>query len=281
VANSFLEKKDFKFNTRVLLYTKIFMEFTKLYQSVKNLLSKEPPQIEIFVRHCHFSNVSSHKKRPEGFSREKCHLNLMATLENEKNVNVTFFLDTFYPMEKRHFILDQNNYPVIQIKEGNEGGSFCKMLDHVLSRSFSSDTIIYFLEDDYLHRPDWVSVMREGIAIPEIDYLTLYDHRDKYFHPNYKGLKSELFLTESTHWRVTPSTTNTYAMKFKTLKRDQDLHFAFSKDKKISEDHAKFCALSDKGSKLISPIPGWSCHMEPEFASPCIDWQAVQEFSVN
>lgn len=258
------------------------MEFTKLYQSVKNLLNKEPlAPIEIFVRHCHFSNASSHKKRPEGFSKEKCYQNLLNTLKGEKKVNVTFFLDTFYQMENKHFILEQDQYPVIEIKEGNEGGSFCRMLEHVLARSFSPDTIIYFLEDDYLHREGWLFILREGIAIPDVDYVTLYDHRDKYFHPSYKGLQSELFLTPSTHWRTTPSTTNTYAMKHKTLKRDQDLHFQFSKDKKISEDHAKFCALYDQGAKLISPIPGWSCHMEPEYVSPCIDWLAVQELSLN
>lgn len=252
------------------------MRIGEAKEFIKDIMTTAfPTPIEIFVRHCNFSNISSHKRRPEGFSREKCHENFLSTIKGERRVNVTFFHDTCFPMDEKHFILDQTRYPVIEIKEGNEGGSFCTMLDYVLNQSFSDDTMIYFLEDDYLHRNGWVSVLREGIEIPGVDYVTLYDHQDKYFLEEYKGLTTELFLTPSSHWRVAPSTTNTYAMKFGTLKRDKELHYAFSRGKRISEDHAKFCALSDQGSKLISPIPGWSTHMEPDYISPCIDWKKV------
>lgn len=240
------------------------------------LFSQSPQRVEIFVRHCHFSDVSSHKKRPIKFSRQSCYQNLISTIASVAKVNVTFFLDTYFPMKDRHFILNQDEFPVIQMKEGTEGGSFCFMLDYVLSQKMSADTIVYFLEDDYLHREGWVDVLREGICIPGIDYVTLYDHRDKYFLPEYKGLQTELFLTNSSHWRLTPSTTNTYAMKFATLKRDKELHYTFSRKEKISRDHDKFCALASQGSRLISPIPGWSTHMEPEYLSACIDWEKVQ-----
>ena len=253
------------------------MSLTKLYNAIRNSFSSKETKapIEIFVRHCHFSDASSHKKRPLGFSREKCHQNFLSSIAGEEAVNVTFFLDTFYPMQKRHFIWDQNLYPVVEMNQGNEGGSFCFMLDYVLSQKLSPDTIIYFLEDDYLHRRGWVSILREGIDLPGVDYITLFDHRDKYFLQQYQGLKSELFLSNSSHFRTTPSTTNTYAMKFATLVRDQEIHLAFSRGKKITEDHAKFLALSAKGARLISPIPGWSSHMEPEYMSPCIEWNSL------
>ena len=259
------------------------MRLPKLYNSIRNILSSKEAKvpIEIFVRHCHLSDASSHKKRPEGFSREKCNQNLLSSIDGQEGVNVTFFLDTFYPMQKRHFILDQDLYPVVQMNEGNEGGSFCFMLEYVLSQNFSPDTIVYFLEDDYLHRNGWIDVLREAIDLSGIDYVTLYDHKDKYFLPQYKGLKSELFLSHGAHFRTTPSTTNTYAMKFSTLQRDKEIHFAFSRGKKITEDHAKFLALSSKGARLISPIPGWSCHMEPEYMSPCVDWDSFLQEDLN
>lgn len=258
------------------------MTIDKAKEFLKDVVTSAfPTPVEIFVRHCNFSSASSHKKRPVGFSRENCHENFLSTLKGERRLNVTFLYDTCFPMKEKHFVLDQTRYPVIEIKEGNEGGSFCTMLDYVLNQSFSEDTIIYFLEDDYLHKQGWVSILREGIEVPGVDYVTLFDHQDKYFLDEYKGLKSELFLTSSTHWRVTPSTTNTYAMKFKTLKRDKELHYAFSRGKRISEDHAKFCALSEQGSKLISPIPGWSTHMEPDYLSPCVDWQAIMRESAK
>lgn len=193
---------------------------------------------------------------------------------DEKEVDLTFFLDTFYQKEDPHFLLEQKKYPVIEIKEGSEAGSFLKMVDHVAKQGFDGDTIIYFLEDDYLHRPGWIDILKEGFTLPA-DYVTLYDHRDKYFLPNYHDLQAKIYHTQSCHWRTTPSTTNTYAMRYKTFLRDIEIHRAFSLGRKISADHEKFCLLKERGAILISSMPGWSTHAEPEFASPCFDWEEV------
>jgi hypothetical protein len=235
---------------------------------------KKSPKIELFVRHCHFSEVSQHKNRLPGFSRQKCFENLLATLDR-KRVNVTFLLDTFYPSEQKHFILNQTEFPVIEIKEGTETGSFLRLLDHVTSLKLDPSTIVYFLEDDYLHREGWIDVLHEGFSIPDASYLTLYDHRDKYFLPLYKELASKIFLTSSCHWRTTPSTTNTYAMKYETLLRDLPTHQKFSEGRKISADHEKFLELGRQGATLISPIPGWSTHVEEKLTSPCVDWEIL------
>jgi hypothetical protein len=127
------------------------------------------------------------------------------------------------------------------------------------------------VEDDYLHRPGWIEVLKEGFSLPA-DYVTLYDHRDKYFYPMYRTLDARLFVTKSCHWRTTPSTTNTFAARFGTLMQDLALQRRFSKGRSITEDHRKFCTLGKKGRVLISPLPGWSTHVEPNYASPCIDW---------
>ena len=128
--------------------------------------SKKP--IEIFVRHCHYSAVSAHKNRPQGFSKERCFHNLLDSLKDEEGVNLTILLDTFHPMEGTHFVYSQNRYPIIEFRGGSETASFLFMLDYVLSGSFSPDTIIYFLEDDYWHLPRWPSILREGFSIPEV-----------------------------------------------------------------------------------------------------------------
>lgn len=197
----------------------------------------------------------------------------MATLDPER-INVTFLLDTFHPSPTTHFILEQKKYPVIEIKEGSEAGSFLKLLDLVSSLNLKPETIVYFLEDDYLHREGWVDVLLEGFSIRQASYVTLFDHRDKYLLPPYKELKSKIFHTSLCHWRTTPSTTNTYAMKYGTLKAHLPVHREFSLGRKISSDHDKFVKLGEMGAILISPIPGWSTHVEPEYASPCIDWES-------
>jgi hypothetical protein len=101
--------------------------------------------------------------------------------------------------------------------------------------------------------------------------VTLYDHKDKYFL--YPDLTSRIFASPTCHWRTTPSTTNTFALHFRTLLRDLDLHRRYSEGRAISADHEKFCRLQSRNVILVSPMPGWSTHAEPEFASPCIDWE--------
>lgn len=235
---------------------------------------KQKP-IQLFVRHCHFSDVSQHKRRPAWFSRQTCHDNLLKTADLNQ-VAITFLLDTFHPTSTPHFITQQTTFPVIEIKEGTETGSFLRLLDYVMTLKFSSDTIIYFVEDDYLHRPGWTDILLEGLTIPDASYVTLFDHRDKYF-PAYANLQAKLFHTASCHWRTTPSTTNTYGMRLSTLKEHFDLHRQFSLGRRITADHDKFIELGKNGATLISPIPGWSTHVETEMLSPCIDWQQVTE----
>jgi len=240
---------------------------------------KRKPRIEIFVRHCHYSAASAHKERFATFNKEKCFRNLLNTITDR--VNITFFLDTHYPSEQKHFISEQAQYPIVEIKAGNEASSFLAMLDYVAAKKLKPDTIVYFLEDDYIHKQGWVDVLVEGLEIPGVDYATLFDHRDKYFFPSYADLKSKIFHTQSCHWRTTPSTTNTYAMRFETLIKHLPVHKAFSEGRKITADHDKFCKLGEMGAVLVSSIPGFSTHVEPEFASPCADWEEVLVHSLK
>lgn len=235
--------------------------------------------IEVFVRHCYSSSASQHKERFPGFSRQRCTQNLLGTVKEAdiKDVHFTFFLDISNATPQEHFLKKQNQFPVIEMHAGSEAVSFYKMLDYVLNKNIDPETMIYFLEDDYIHKPDWVKVLKEGVSLPGIDYVTLFDHKDKYQHSAYPDLKSRIFHTESCHWRTTPSTTNTYAMRFKTLQRDRDIHRRFSMDCSITADHEKFCALSAKGAVLISSLPGWATHDEPKYASPCAHWQDILE----
>jgi len=237
----------------------------------KQPLLPPPTKIEVFVRHCIFSDISWHKERPPGFSREKCHANLLQTADPTL-ANLTWLLDIAKGPRSTHF-LPPHLFPLIEISEGTEAGSFLRLLDHVLGLSLHPETIVYFVEDDYLHRGGWVDVLLEGFQIPSVDYVTLYDHRDKYFLPMYHTLQSRLFLTPSTHWRSTPSTTHTFATKVKTLLRDEKIHRKYSTGRKISADHDKFCALGKKGRLLVSPIPGWSTHAEVAYASPFQEWK--------
>lgn len=238
----------------------------------RRLALKNPPQpvIECFVRHCSYSSASAHKKRPVYYSKEGCYRNLLAT--SDARVHFTHFLDNAIPctLKSEHFLKGS----AIEIQEGTEAGSFLKMIEYVGKLDLHSDTIVYFLEDDYLHKPGWVDILFEGFSL-SADYITLYDHRDKY--TMYPKLLSKIFVTPSCHWRTTPSTTNTYAMRFSTLIEDFSFHRRFSLGRKVTADHNKFIFLRKKGRALLSPMPGWSTHADPEHLSPCIDWKPYFE----
>lgn len=239
-----------------------------MFFSFKKRAVLEPvdPVIQVFVRHCNYSSASAHKKRMKGFSHLLCHQNFIQTLD--ERVQVTYFLDE--AVKKEHFIEKENP---IRVVAGTEALSFLKMIDYVKQQPFSPNTALYFLEDDYIHQKGWIDILIEGFSL-QADYLTLYDHNDKY--TSYPKLKSQIFASASSHWRSTPSTTNTFATRFSTFQKDFWVHRFFSLGRKVTADHDKFCFLRRwKKRLLISAMPGWSTHAEPDYASPCIDWERV------
>jgi hypothetical protein len=89
-------------------------------------------------------------------------------------------------------------------------------------------------------------------------------------------LQSKIIATPSIHWRTTPSTTNTYACTFRTLKQHFDIHVHYCDlIEKWTKDHDKFTHLWKIGSNLISCIPGYSTHVEGKMFSPITDWSKI------
>lgn len=230
--------------------------------------------IYTIVRHCKSSILSDNKDRPANFSKYACHHNMRQTVDGN-NVKFIYLLDGC--KKEEHPILKDlpDNETVIEINVKSETKSFLELLKVVenLSTTLDPNDIIYAVEDDYMHRIGWNLILEEGINIPNIHYVSLYDHRDKYILPMYKNLRSSILYSKSIHWRTTPSTTNTYAAKVSTWIDDIDMHKAYSlPNEAYSRDHEKFLKLWDKGRVLITPIPAYSTHMEPVWMAPIVDW---------
>lgn len=251
--------------------------FKRIFSKKSDLssLTREAPyrgKVEVFSRHCIFSEISKNKARLPYFSRKACYQNLLDTISLD-HANLTFVLDLARGSKKEHFLNEEKTFPIIEIEEGSEAGAFLRLLDYVSKLELDPETILYFVEDDYLHKEGWTELLLEAFGVEGVEYVTLYDHRDKYFFKEYKNLTSKLFLTKSSHWRTTPSTTQTFAVRFSTLLRDLSVHQKFSKNRKITADHEKFCYLRKRKEILVSPIPGFSTHVEPAYASPFTDWE--------
>jgi hypothetical protein len=152
--------------------------------------------------------------------------------------------------------------------------------------TFGKDELVYFVEDDYIHLPDSPKLIEEGLSIG--DYVTLYDHPDKYWNPGDGGNPfvkdggepTRVFLTPSSHWKLTNSTTMTFAARVSTLIEDRPIWWKHTQ--KWPNDFEAFKELCGRGSlynyffgkrkKLISPLPGFSTHVETKFLTPLIDW---------
>lgn len=165
-------------------------------------------------------------------------------------------------------------FKTVSVQAGTEARSFLETLRLALSAA-DDDDIVYLCEDDYWHRAGWPAVLREGLR--EYDYVTLYDHPDKYpgaptpvdylwrRHPVVRA-------TPSCHWRATVSTTNTYACVARTLRQDADIHASFSATRRTTADHEKFMGLWSSGRSLGSSVPAWATHAEVGCLAPVIQW---------
>lgn len=226
-------------------------------------------KIEVFLRHCYYSKIQEqpNKERPDWWSKEKVFQNFKNTL-NPETTNYTIVYDEHYGKIEDTFLSEEENVHIINA--GGEAKSFLRTLEYILKKDFDDETIIYFLEDDYAHRPKWDVILQEGFELP-VSYVTLYDHKDKYTDM-YRDLMSKILITKSSHWKPVPSTTNTFATKFRTLKEDAKVHYQYSLNVEPSADHQKFLDLNQKGKYLISCLPGYSTHCVNEWISPCINW---------
>lgn len=177
---------------------------------------------------------------------------------------------------------NNNSIQVEDIPE-DKGGSSAASWRYVrdIALSFSDDEIVYFVEDDYLHLGGSYRAIIEGLE--RADYISLYDAPDKYVPairggnpliPDSGGEDTQVILTKSSHWKLTNSTTMTFATTVKTLKEDLNLWKQFT-DGPHPHDFQAFLALREKGRSLITPIPSLATHCEPAWLAPLIDWNKL------
>jgi len=227
-------------------------------------------KIKVYVRHSFYSPNTeiTNRKRPEWFDKKKVWDSFLS--KTDRSIcSIKVIYDCHYGDSSSTFFSD--DVEILKINCGTEASSFLALLEIIRNDNNQDDDIIYILEDDYLHQPGWEKIMIEGIEDLDSDYISLYDHLDKY--KDYPDLVSKIYVSQSCHWRTTPSTCNTYACKYSTLMKDFDIHMFYSINHHngVSSDNSKFMHLGNMGRKLITPIPGYSTHCNLEM-SPTVKW---------
>ena len=166
-----------------------------------------------------------------------------------------------------------------KVSVGHGAGTFNLTLDEALK--YDDKTAIYFVENDYLHKPNLYKIIQEGLELGA-SFVSLYDHPDKYLPPSQGGNPyceggaedTRVYLTESTHWKITNSTTMTFATTVETLKRVNSILRKHTVGTHPN-DFPMFLELREQNELLITPIPGYSTHGETAWLSPLTKWEQI------
>lgn len=165
------------------------------------------------------------------------------------------------------------------VSVGHGAGTFNIALDEALQEP--DWQVVYFLENDYLHKTNSDKIILEGLELGA-SFVSLYDHPDKYLPPSQGGNPyceggaedTRVYLTESTHWKITNSTTMTFASTVSTLVRTEPTLRKYTQGT-YPEDFKMFLDLREQGELLISSIPGYSTHGETAWLTPLADWSQI------
>jgi hypothetical protein len=168
---------------------------------------------------------------------------------------------------------------IVKVSIGHGAGTFNLALDKSLT--YPDDEIVYFVENDYLHKQKSPNILKQGFKLGA-SFVSLYDHPDKYLDPNDGGNPycdggaedTRVYLTDSCHWKITNSTTMTFASKVSTLKRVEPILRKWT-NKTHPYDFQMFLELKEQNELLITPIPGYATHGETAWLSPLTDWSNI------
>ncbi len=220
------------------------------------------------------SDSGYNKIKPDYINNENCLAN--ATKE---------FDDSIWSVIADNVSSDTNNMIqkyvtrdcILYTEKGNGAATFNLALDEALT--YDDEEIIYFIENDYLHKPESEEIIKEGFKLGA-SFVSLYDHPDKYITPENGGNPycqggaedTRVYLTDSCHWKITNSTTMTFAAKVKTLKEVEPTLRAYTTGT-YPQDFKMFLDLRKQGHLLVTPLPGYSTHGETAWLTPLTKWE--------
>jgi hypothetical protein len=225
------------------------------------------------------SDAGYSKVKPEYINNELCLKNALTIFpwtEYGWSIIADNITEETNNMIQKYIPRDHINY----VSVGHGAGTFNLALDEALK--WDDDEIVYFVENDYLHKPGSDKILKEGFDLGA-SFISLYDHPDKYISPSDGGNPycdggaedTRVYLTDSCHWKITNSTTMTFASKVSTLKQTEPILRKWTNMGHYPQDFKMFLELRDNNELLITPIPGYSTHGETAWLSPLTNWNEI------
>lgn len=224
------------------------------------------------------------KRRPPFYSKQACLRNFLDSFRQV--ARTSFCLINDGPVEPALRALAEQAGEVVELPSVGNSPSFWHALEVAIQ--FPEDTLVYFVEDDYLHTRDALTKLVDCHEDLRADYYTLYDHPVRYM-PDYP-LGADLpvsdttvYISRSHHWRVVESTCMTFAATARTLREDSSIFDRHVGSRRVPADRELFRHLQGLGQyandsprrRLIGPVPSLATHLEEPWLAPVVDWELV------
>jgi hypothetical protein len=222
------------------------------------------------------SDSGYNKIKPDYINNENCLLNALDMFSTEKH---DWLIIADNVSQATTQMLEKYVLNIKHVSVGHGAGTFNLALDKALT--YDDNEIVYFIENDYLHKLGADKILEEGFGLGA-SFVSLYDHPDKYLSPSQGGNPhceggaedTRVYLSESCHWKITNSTTMTFAAKLSTLKKTEPILRKYTTGS-YPDDFKMFMELRENNELLITPIPGYSTHGETSWLSPLTDWSKI------
>jgi|TARA_R110001583_G_scaffold118256_2_gene269559 hypothetical protein len=232
------------------------------------------------------SDAGYNKVKPDYIDNEKCLANAVKVF---KDADWLVIADNVSAETNDMIQKYVSRSDILYASVGHGAGTFNLALDELKemdtpenqSKGLWEDEIIYFIENDYLHKPESPKIIEEGFSLGAA-FVSLYDHPDKYIDPAHGGNpecegggeETRVYLTDSCHWKITNSTTMTFATTYGAFRRVEPILRKWTSETH-PHDYNMFLELRDKGHLLVTSIPGYSTHGETAWLTPLTDWSKV------
>jgi hypothetical protein len=225
-------------------------------------------KIHIFYSHYDITGTDN-KNRPQWFDYEKCFINLLNTIKDKNNIKLNVVMDG--KIENNWIKKYKEFYNLYEFEGGNIEIITKTIYKIIKEYKCDNNDLIYILENDYLHINGWDEKLIELYkTFNGLNYISLYDHNDKYFLPQYEDLTSKIITTNSHHWRTTPSTCGSYIVPKYVFDDDYEIQTT------IIGDHNKHLYLNQyKERFILTPTPGLNTHCMEGLMSPTINWEII------
>mmetsp|Transcript_14523 Transcript_14523/g.24093 ORF Transcript_14523/g.24093 Transcript_14523/m.24093 type:complete len:285 (+) Transcript_14523:408-1262(+) len=180
-------------------------------------------------------------------------------ISSADDVMFTTFRGWTYELFKNRSLFTQ----IYKCPNGNNPSFQCMMdtvFHHRKEGLIENSDIVYFVEDDYIHKPEATKELIDIFSSHDPCFAVPYDYGDRYYRSDFNDDDGKITLIagKGRHWRTVHATTVTYSARFETME------YFHNKDMLPypPDDYFRSLSISKAGAPIVSPLPSLATHLE-------------------